>query len=1075
MPIRRRHSCGRIQKTEKDIIARRAALERQVEELRLSMEKVQQDRDRYVDLYDFAPCSYFICNKRGRILDVNRAGALLLGRKKGELLAMSFSDCIDWLDLPVLERMRGILFETGKQQGCELRLVPKNGAVVWAKLECLVMEGAAGAGEGQVRIIATDLKATRRTQSTLQRIEERYFSLLDLIPHGVNEVDLTGRIIYTNPAFAVMHEYERNEIVGMYIWDLLDGAEEDKKGLQGLLRQLINQQPPPASICLKNRRKDGTAIDIQVDWTYKRDDSQNLLGFVSIITDITERVEAERAMRAAGEGLEREVEKRTKALRDTVTELREEMSTRKKAQSALRKSEQRFQAIAQASNDIICICDTESRVVFINQAVRRLLGYEPEDVLQRRLAEFLHPEDCWDVEGDFRQILKGRRVKEREHRLRKRDNTWLLVEASGFSCHYGNDRYVGAIVRDSSKRIRGEREPWCQDPISLAIHDDSLNGILVVGRNREILFFNRRLLDLWGLPLGILQSGSDDEPALRAMAGALRDPQWFLEWVADLYSQPEVKSQVEIELADGRILECSSSPMLVSEWGGGRVWHVRDTTERKEQQRALKIMESAIGSSVNAICFVDLDGRITYVNQAFLDMWRVGSSQAQAVGRDVLEILGDPAKGRDVWKIVMRKNSWRGQVTAKRLDGSKFYAVMGANLLRDEAGTPVGMMEELVDISEHKKAQLALQESESRYRTIFEVSSDGICIMEKGSANRCGRVVDCNESFSRMAGLTKSELLALPSISEKQIIFDPDSGPRGRDGEIRWCQRIFSWRLPDGKENYIECRGTPIVVSGATFNLCVCRDNTQQRMAEEKIKNLLSSQLLHVAEEERKRIARDLHDEFGQFLPALRYRLENLHNSLPEASSEQQTEFVRISDLLEKIGIMARNISYDLRPSLLDDFGLSPTIEASVGEFMNRYERIKVAFSVAGARKKIFSNLEIVLYRVFQEAMNNVAKHAQAQNVTVSLTFSYPSIILMVADDGVGFDPQRIALPKTRREGGIGLLGMRERIASVDGKFTVRSEPGKGTLIRAEISQRWKRAEDKCRHKKGDHYAAHPE
>jgi PAS domain S-box-containing protein len=1075
---RRRQSHRRVRGGNRNgTIAGQAGLERQIEELRLRLKKVQQEGDRYVDLFDFVPFGYFICNEKGVIFDANRSGTAMLGRWKREMRAMSFSACVAREDLPVLEQLWGDLFQTGKQQTCELRLAKKNGVAFLAKLECMLAEKTAGADHGEVRIIATDLSAIKGSQEALRNSEERYFALLDLIPHGINEVDLQGRIIYTNPAFAAMHGYERSELVGLHVWDLLE-SEKDKKEQQKIFVWAIEHQPPSGgSVCVRNRRKDGKTIDIQVDWSYRRGSHQKLVGFVTVITDITERLKGERAARAATEGLEREVEKRTRALSDTVIKLREEIADREAAQIAQRESEERFKALAQASNDIICLCDPKGKIVFANQAVGRLLGYEPEDVIQRQMAEFIHPEDRRNVERDFRAILKGRRVKERVHRLRKRDNTWLLIEASGFSCNYGNDRYVGAIVRDASGRMRQDVDRYV-NAIPFSPREASLNGILAVGRNREILFFIRRLMDLWGLSAGVLQSGFD-EPVLRAMAKALRNLQGFLEW-AELYARPESKSWEEIELANGRGLKCRSSLMPGAEKAGRHVRSVRDITEIKETKRTLKIEEdaisssvNAISSSVNAISFVDLDGRISYVNQAFLDMWGI-ENQEEVVGRDFLEICEDPAKGRIIWKIVMKKNSWHGRMTAKRRNESKLYVYMSASLLRNESGSPVGMMGTLVDISAQRKVQLALQESERRYRSIFEASTDGVGIIEKSSSKGRKKMIDCNESFAGMAGFSRKELLALPCIRKKQKEFIiPDSGPkgcRGNEGISRRCQGTFSWRRPEGIENNIKCRGLPIVVNGETFNLCVHGDNTQLRKAEEKIKNLLSSQLLQVAEVERKRIARDLHDEFGQLLPALRYRLESLQQSLPEAwVAAQHADIAKIADLIEKLGAMVRNISYDLRPSLLDDFGLAATIEESVGEFMNRYERIKVAFSVAGAQKKIFSSLEIVLYRVFQEAMNNVAKHARAQNVAVSLTFSYPSIILMVADDGVGFDTQRIALPKTRREGGIGLLGMRERIAAVDGNFTVRSEPGNGTLVRAEVSQKWKRVEDLCRHKIGDH------
>lgn len=1068
-PIRPRLARTTARRTRK-VIARQALLQGQVEKLRLK--KMQQERDRYAELFDYAPFGYFLCDKKGRILDLNEAGVRMLAWRKKEMLATPFSNYVAGEDLAAFNQLWGRLSGTGKQGTRELQLLRQNGTTFWAKLECLFAAQEAGAGHNDnVYITVTDLSPIKRIQSAFEFSEERYFTLLDLLPHGINEVDLQGRIIYTNPAFAVMHGYEASELVGVHVWDLL-ACEQDKKIQREFFAWVVENQPPPgSSIRLKNKRKDGSTVDIQVGWSYRRDADQKLLGFVSVIADITTQLKAEEAMGVVQSKLESEIRKRTEILNDTVKELRNELEQRKNAQLALQESEEHFQAFAHACNDFICLFDPAGRFIFAGQAVEYLLGYKPENVLGRHFEEFVHPDDFRAAADDFQAILAGRKVEERQFRARRRDNTWIPVGASGFLCDRRGDRYVGVIVRDCSKqRVQAEEGFYPAVP-RIAPLEKSLNGIMMVGWDRQILFFNQRWIDLWTLPPEAMQRGGADGPVFMEIANTLRNPQDFLDAVTDLLAHPEAKSREELVLLDGRVLECCSSPINGNGQPEGRVWNVRDISEIKQAQQSLKIMEYAISSSVNAICFVDLDGRITYVNRAFLDMWSLDSRE-QVLGQDVRDSNSNPSIARKIWDIVMKKGAWRGQLRARLWKSSEIHVLMSANLLRDDSGTPIGMMGALVDISAKVKTSLALQESERRYRTIFESSTDGFCVVEKSRENCCTKVIDCNEAFVKMAGFSKNELLSMSCVREMQTIFKLPGDSRGCGGKVsknRPCRGNFSWRRPDGKENFIECRGTPIEIDGRDFNLCVHRDNTEKRKAEEQIKNL-SAQLVLVAEEERKRIARDLHDEFGQLLPALGYHLENLRQHRPKADWPPTAEFTKIATLMEKLGTMARTISYDLRPSLLDDFGLVTTLAQSTEEFMARHQGVKAAFRVAGAQRKLSADMEIILYRVFQEAMNNIAKHSRAQNVNVSLTFSYPSIILMVVDDGVGFDLHHSQTWERRRKGGIGLLGIRERIASMEGKLAIRSEPGKGTYIRAEIVQERKTVEDRYRCQAGCHF-----
>ena len=218
----------------------------------------------------------------------------------------------------------------------------------------------------------------------------------------------------------------------------------------------------------------------------------------------------------------------------------------------------------------------------------------------------------------------------------------------------------------------------------------------------------------------------------------------------------------------------------------------------------------------------------------------------------------------------------------------------------------------------------------------------------------------------------------------------------------------------------------------------------------QKENRLLSRRLLHVAEEEQKRIARDLHDEFGQVLPTLRYSLEKISQYLPEIPPALQKEFDTANRLIERLGDISRETAAALRPDILDRMGLMATIDWSIQEFTNRHPEIEVEFDIIGTEKSFLPEVKTTLFRVFQEAFNNISKHTKATKVEVTITFMHPQVILAIHDNGCGFDPQKMmAAPDSGS--GVGLRGMRERVTSVNGTLTIRSKLGMGTLIRAEM------------------------
>lgn len=215
----------------------------------------------------------------------------------------------------------------------------------------------------------------------------------------------------------------------------------------------------------------------------------------------------------------------------------------------------------------------------------------------------------------------------------------------------------------------------------------------------------------------------------------------------------------------------------------------------------------------------------------------------------------------------------------------------------------------------------------------------------------------------------------------------------------------------------------------------------------------LVRQLVNAQEGERKRIAQELHDETGQKLTALAMGLAAIDQQVTNGDTGRATKLVRnLRDLNDEAITELRRIMADLRPAQLDDLGLVPALRWYVGQYQGRYPDLQISFSAERLEQRLPPQHETVLFRAAQEALTNVARHAQAKRVTVALTQTPEAVRLEVADDGIGFDAN--APTRHAAGSGLGLVGMRERVALVGGRCTVTTEPGGGTCVVVELPNR---------------------
>ena len=212
----------------------------------------------------------------------------------------------------------------------------------------------------------------------------------------------------------------------------------------------------------------------------------------------------------------------------------------------------------------------------------------------------------------------------------------------------------------------------------------------------------------------------------------------------------------------------------------------------------------------------------------------------------------------------------------------------------------------------------------------------------------------------------------------------------------------------------------------------------------------LSVQIINAQEAERKRISQELHDEMGQALTAIIYNLEMSLQDLPPGLGQTTKErLVEAYSLTLRTLEQVRLLSLDLRPAMLDDLGLVPALRSYVSRYTRR-TRMEVAFEAIGMEEQLSPEMETALYRIVQEALTNVARHAQARSIRLRLERKASTVAVVVEDDGRGFDVEKTRESKPS-DSGVGLLGIEERVHAMGGSLCILSQPGQGTVLSVEM------------------------
>jgi PAS domain S-box-containing protein len=344
------------------------------------------------------------------------------------------------------------------------------------------------------------------------------------------------------------------------------------------------------------------------------------------------------------------------------------------------------------------------------------------------------------------------------------------------------------------------------------------------------------------------------------------------------------------------------------------------------------------------------------------------------------------------------------------------------------------------------QAERALTQSEARFERLAENAPD--MIFRWSYANGFEYV---SPASTEIFGFTPEEHYADPGLGYRRIhtddlaVYESVFAAFGEpEGPQRYC--VVRWHHKEGHLVHVEFRLTPIYDEHGNLTAIegIARDISQHVRSRKRLREL-TARLTQAHEEERRHLARELHDEVGQALTIAKMRMRMVENALPEDATDAREKIALLESLVKDTLEDVRTLSHELRPPLLEEMGWGPALKTLCDSFSDR-TGLPIRFTAGGGDARLAPEIELTAYRVVQEALTNVARHAEATQATVRARLLKHGLEIIIEDNGEGFEMEAI-MQADAPNLGLGLLSMRERVDAVGGQITIDSVPGWSTRI----------------------------
>jgi|GEM_PF-2457822 len=913
--------------------------------------------------------------------------------------------------------------------------------------------------------IIRDITERVRAEKAIRASEERFRSIFENVTDTIVYVDMKGTLLEANRKIKDIFGYAPEELIGKGFTYLDLVSPESVEEIKRTLAETVNGGAPQ-SIQIEIYHRDGSTIVAETSPSLMKM-SDGTEGILVIIRDIT---------------------------------------AKKRAEEALQKSENMYRLLADNVSDVIWTMDMHLQYTYFSPSVTEMLGYSVEEAMAKTLEETLTPDSFEQVteilaeelafESQGGKDMARSRTVEVEVYRKDRSITWVEIMGQLLRDSDGQPVGIIGVTRDISERKRAEQ----------ALKESEARFRILIENASDIIYTHDLEGNFTSAnPITTRIYGYTAEEILHLNIARIVDPDHLL--LAQQMIRTKLEGTTEpgpYELLTHHKngtpiwVEVSTRLLMRNDQPIGVQGIARDITERKQAEHALRESEEKYKTLVeninDAVFSVDVEGYFTYASPAIERIW--GYNVEEVLGRYFADfVVSDDLPGL----AASFERTLNGQLETYEFrmrdrDGMIHYVSTSSRLLIDQDQL-IGLTGVVTDITARKQAEaelLQLNKDLVALNTIAQTVTQSLDLDEmlNNTIDKILELLDVKRCFISLIEANNHMILrahrGIPAkhlgIIRKWNLDDGTLGQAVKSGEPRFVESLTDIanllredvaqainESVSGSAMYVPLRikGKPLGV------LTVITEEERIFTAEEQellitighqistvVENaLLYEELRHegeihreglrqaimAQEEERRRIARELHDQTSQVLTGASAMIEASVAGLPWGFDGVKGNLKQARASLTSMLVDVRNIIYELRPTMLDDLGLVAAARWQAEEFLGR-AGVEAHFEIRGRSKKLPAQMETAIFRIIQEATTNIVKHAQAKSARIKIEFGPKFITIEIEDDGNGFDLQKtLSSKKVRR--GLGFVSMKERAEILGGTFVVDSQLGGGTRI----------------------------
>ncbi len=940
----------------------------------------------------------------GHIFKINKAGENFTGISSQKIIGKSCCKLFHGSQKHFHDCPMQKMLQTGQRANAEYCLPGGQ----WLAITVEPIKDEEGKILNSIHIIR-DITQQKQLEKTLKDSEEKFKSIFENATDAITYLDLTGKILDVN-----------KQVVNFG-----NGSKEDSINKKFTDINVLSLKDIPKYLKLFHSVITGKKATIVAEVYSKKGEKRFLESSATLIKSETGP-------------------KRIMVISRDITE-------RKQAEALLMENEQKLRSIIEHSIELFYIHDTNQMLTYVSPQCKKMLGYAPEEMMVKwtTLASD-NPINIKGIELTEKAIKTGRKQHTYLLELKRKDDKLIIVEVdespiknqkgkvigiTGALRDITENKHVTEALRESEEKFKNLAE---QSP-----------NMIFINRQGKVVYTNKRSSEILGYEREEYYAEDFNFFSLIASESIEKIKAAFGRHLKEQEVEPYEYTLVR---KDGRRIEAIITTKLIDYEGAKSILGIiTDITERKKVEDAQRKSEEKW-----RLLYENLPGGSFVVNKDYIiedvnDILCVltGFKRAELVGQRCGIICPKgPHKCPvfDLGKIRIDNN----ETAVKTKDGRLVPILKSARKI--PLAEKEVVVESFQDITERKKIEDELKNSEARYHSLFNNANDAVFIMDFDT------FIDCNKKTLEVFNCTKEQIIGKNPYG----YFSPELQYDGRNSKEKACEKIqlahdgkpqfFQWLHVkyDGTPFDAEVSLNPIEIQKKTYIHAQVRDITEKKKAEENILRYqnqlksLASQLTLSEEKERYRIATELHDHIGQYLAVSMMKLDEL---LSISDSEEKEKTIKqINEWLRHAMEESQSLTFDLSSPVLHELGFERAVAAWLEDEVQGKHNIITEFKSDGIPKSLNEDICVLLFRSVREILFNVIKHANAKKVKVYIIVVDNNIEIRVEDNGVGFKPDETAA-NAFSQSKFGLFSIRERLEHFGGNIEINSKPGHGCRI----------------------------